>query len=156
MFSCIIHESSHPDVFSIKSLFFLHCQSLHFHSWLDFSSLAILFVTPLKYFSRKELWPWYGRNWSLSRCEYWSRFWLVGKYKKEKKKKMFALFSLVSLQPKQLFILSKLSLSGAYLFSLLPDLKIYHHFIFVFCLNIQSIFTSFTSFDPHKPVDRED
>lgn len=76
--------------------------------------------------------------------------------KKKKKKKMFALFSLVSLQPKQLFILSKLSLSGAYLFSLLPDLKIYHHFIFVFCLNIQSIFTSFTSFDPHKPVDRED
>lgn len=79
--------------------------------------------------------------------------WLENK----KKKKSFELFSLVySMQPKHSFTSSKMSLSGAYLFFLLPELKIYHHFISVSCLNIQSVFTYFTSFDSHNPLDRED
>lgn len=47
-------------------------KSLNFSFLLDFSSLVILFVTPLKHFSWKELWPWY-RKWS-QQCEYWPRF----------------------------------------------------------------------------------
>ena len=49
-------------------------KNLNFSFLLDFSSLVILFVTPLKHFSWKELWPWYSRKWSLSKCEYWPRF----------------------------------------------------------------------------------
>ena len=58
---------SNPYSFSIV-------KNLNFSFLLDFSSLVILFVTPLKYFSWKELWPWYSRKWSLSKCEYWSQF----------------------------------------------------------------------------------